>query len=99
MPLSSKAPRGWCSMMASSPATRPASGLRGHTVGETSEDVKALIATAPSITGPGFFVPVRDGRLLRWLLANGYRAVWQATLMTSGASQEPAGAFLPSIAY
>lgn len=74
-------------------------GLRGHTVGETSEDVKALIATAPSITGPGFFVPVRDGRLLRWLLANGYRAVWQATLMTSGAYQEPAGAFLPSIAY
>jgi hypothetical protein len=38
-------------------------------------------------------------RLLRWLLANGYRAAWQATLISCGVYQEPAGAFLPSIAY
>lgn len=74
-------------------------GLLCHAVGETTDDVTALIAAAPSITGPGFFVPVRNGRLMRWLLGNRYRAVWQATLMSSGAYQEPAGAFLPSIAY
>ena len=74
-------------------------GLRGHAVGETTEDIKALIAAAPAILGPGFFVPIRNTGLLRWLLANGYRAMWQATLMSSGSYQDPAGAFLPSIAY
>jgi hypothetical protein len=74
-------------------------GLRGHAVGEATEDVMALIAAAPTIMGPGFFVPVRNAPLLRWLLANGLRAVWQAALMSSDSYQEPAGAFLPSIAY
>jgi len=74
-------------------------GFRGHAVAETSEDIAALIAAAPAIMGPGFFVPVRNTRLMRWLFGNGYRAVWQATLMSCGSYQEPAGAFLPSIAY
>jgi hypothetical protein len=74
-------------------------GLRGHAVGDTNEELKALIAAAPSIIGPGFFVPVRNTELVRWLFANGYRAVWQAALMSCGDYKEPAGAFLPSIAY
>jgi predicted N-acetyltransferase YhbS len=74
-------------------------GLRGHAVGEMTEDVKALIAASPSIAGPGFFVPTRNGELLCWLLTNGYRALWPAALMSTGAYQDPTAAFLPSIAY
>jgi len=74
-------------------------GFRGHAVGETSEDLMALIAATPTVSGPGFFVPSRDGRLLRWLFGHGYQAVWQAALMSTGPYQEPEGAFLPSIAF
>jgi hypothetical protein len=54
---------------------------------------------ASQIIGPGFFVPTRDGELLRWLLGAGMRAAWPATLMSLGPYQPPAGAFLPSIAF
>ena len=74
-------------------------GFRGYAVGETTDDLKALIGNAPAIMGPGFFAPVRNGELLRWLLARGFRVSWPATLMTKGPYQEPAGAFLPSIAF
>jgi ribosomal protein S18 acetylase RimI-like enzyme len=74
-------------------------GFRGHAVADKVEDLKALIGGAPVIMGPGFFVPTRNGELLRWLLAAGFRASWPATLMTLGPYQEPAGAFLPSIAF
>ena len=74
-------------------------GLRGHAVAEATHDLKALIAAAPTILGPGFFVPIRNGALLRWLLDNGFRTLSPATLMTTGPYREPAGAFLPSIAF
>lgn len=74
-------------------------GLRGHAVGKTHDDLYALITGANTILGPGFFVPVRNGSLLRRLLADGYRSLWPAMLMTAGPYQEPAGPFLPSIAY
>jgi L-amino acid N-acyltransferase YncA len=74
-------------------------GFRGHAAAEASADLKALVAASPSIMGPGFFVPLRDGELFRWLLDNGYRAVWQAILMSCGPYQHPAGVFLPSIAF
>jgi hypothetical protein len=74
-------------------------GLRGHAVGDSTEDVKALIAATPSIAGPGFFVPMRNGDLLRWLFTNGYRALWPAALMSAGVYQDPRAAFLPSIAF
>jgi predicted N-acetyltransferase YhbS len=74
-------------------------GFRGHAIGETTDDLKALIGDAPAIMGSGFFAPVRNGELLRWLLARGFRMSWPATLMTKGPYQEPAGAFLPSIAF
>jgi GNAT superfamily N-acetyltransferase len=74
-------------------------GFRGYAVAQTTDDLKALISRAPAFLGPGFFVPVRNGELLRWLLSAGLRAAWPATLMTAGPYREPAGAFLPSIAF
>ena len=74
-------------------------GFLGHAVAETTDDLKALISQAPKIMGPGFFVPTRNGELLRWLLAYGFRALWPATLMSMGTYQDPAGAFLPAISF
>jgi len=72
-------------------------GLLGHAVAEATDHLKALIAAAPAIVGPGFFVPIRNAELLRWLLMQGMQAAWPATLMSMGRYQEPAGAFLPAI--
>jgi predicted N-acetyltransferase YhbS len=74
-------------------------GFFNHAIGETNHDLKALIAAAKAISGPGFFVPSRNGELFRWCLAHGLRVVNQATLMTIGLYNEPAGAYLPSILY
>ena len=73
-------------------------GFHGHAVGETTEDLEALIVAKP-IGGPGFFVPTRNRELPCWLFTNGYRALWPAALMSSGAYQHPTAAFLPSTAY
>lgn len=70
----------------------------GHAVGETDDDVKALIAAAPSFDGPGFLVPARSP-LLRWCLEKKLRTVQLMTLMSVGLYNEPRGAFLPSILY
>ena len=70
-----------------------------HAVGETNDDLKALIAAAPSFLGPGLLVPSRNGELFRWCLANRLRVVAQTTLMTVGLYNEPTGAYLPSILY
>jgi predicted N-acetyltransferase YhbS len=74
-------------------------GLFGHTVAKSNEDMKALIASAPTILGPGFFVPARNHELFVWLLDNGFRIAWPASLMTIGPYQEPQTPFLPSLAY
>lgn len=74
-------------------------GLRGHAAAGSTAELMTLLAAMPQMPGPGFFVPVRNGELLRWLLEGGMRMLWPAALMTSGKYQEPAGAFLPSIAY
>jgi ribosomal protein S18 acetylase RimI-like enzyme len=74
-------------------------GFLGHAVAETTRDLCALIGAAPRIFGLGFFVPIRNGELLRWVLNAGLRVAWPANLMTVGDYQEPAGAFLPSIAF
>jgi hypothetical protein len=47
---------------------------RGHTVCETTDDLKALISAARSIDGPGFLAPSRNGELLRWCFAKGLRS-------------------------
>jgi predicted N-acetyltransferase YhbS len=74
-------------------------GVPGHAVGETNDDVKALIGAAPEFVGAGFYVPVSNGELFRWCLAHGLRMVVPMTLMSLGLYNEPAGAFLPSILY
>src|SRR6201982_3671489 len=74
-------------------------GFFGHAVGETNEDVKALIGAAKEFAGPGFLLPTRNGELFRWCLKNGLRVTQPMTLMSKGLYQEPAGAFLPSILY
>ena len=71
----------------------------GHTVGETNDDVKALIGAASVFAGPGFIVPTRNGDLMRWCLNKGLRIVQPMTLMTIGLYNEPAGAYLPSVFY
>lgn len=74
-------------------------GYFGHAVGESNEELKALIGAAPSFPGPGLLLPTRNGELLRWCLEKGLHVVQPMTLMSLGLYNEPAGAFLPSILY
>lgn len=74
-------------------------GMFGHSVAKTNKHLKALIANAPAILGPGFFVPSRNQELIGWLIENGFRVEWPANLMTIGQYQEPSTPFLPSLAY
>ncbi len=71
----------------------------GHAVGDTNEDLEALIATATAFQGPGILVPTRNAGLFRWCLESGLRVVQQMTLMTMGLYNEPAGAYLPSVLF
>jgi len=74
-------------------------GFFGHAVGQTNEDIKALIGAAKEFAGPGLLLPTRNGELFRWCLSNGLRITQPMTLMSKGMYNEPAGAFLPSILY
>ena len=74
-------------------------GFFAHSVGESNEDLKALIGAATEIAGPGFLLPTRNGDLMRWCLENGMRVIQPMTLMSRGVYQEPRGAFLPSILF
>jgi GNAT superfamily N-acetyltransferase len=74
-------------------------GFFGHAVGETNEDLKALIAAATAFPGPGFLLPTRNGDLLRWCLSHGLRVVQPMTLMSIGLYNEPQGAFMASVVY
>jgi GNAT superfamily N-acetyltransferase len=71
----------------------------GHSAGETTEDLKALIGAAQTFDGPGVLVPVRNSALFQWCLANGLRVSFLMTLMSFGLYNEPAGAWLPSVLY
>jgi len=74
-------------------------GFIGHAVGESNEEITALIGAAPAFAGPGFLLPTRNGELFRWCLAHGLRVTQPMTLMSLGLYNEPAGRFLPSITY
>jgi GNAT superfamily N-acetyltransferase len=74
-------------------------GLRGHAVAASTAELIVLLGATPQMPGPGFFVPARNHELLRRLLEAGLRMLWPAALMTRGSYQEPAGAFVPSIAF
>ena len=70
-----------------------------HAVGESNNDLKALIGSASAYGGPGFFIPARNAELVRWSLDHGLRIVQVMTLMTVGLYHEPQGAWLPSVLY
>jgi predicted N-acetyltransferase YhbS len=74
-------------------------GFFGHTIGESTEDLKALIASVQEFAGPGLLVPTRNADLLRWCLSHGLRIVQPLTLMSRGIYQEARGSFLPSILF
>jgi GNAT superfamily N-acetyltransferase len=70
-----------------------------HAVGESNEDLKALILAADAFGGPGILVPTTNSELFRWCLERGLRVVQPMTLMTLGLHTPPRGAYLPSILY
>jgi predicted N-acetyltransferase YhbS len=74
-------------------------GFFGHTVGESIDAMRALIAAAPAFGGPGFLLPIRNAPLFRWCLEQKLRVVMPLTLMSIGPYNEPQGSFLPSILY
>jgi len=71
----------------------------GHAVGDTNQDLQALVAAATEFQGPGILVPTRNAGLFRWCLACGLRVVQPMTLMTMGLYNEPDGAYLPSVLF
>ena len=70
-----------------------------HAIGDTDEDVIALLAGAELIVGLGVLVPSRNTRLMAWCLDCGLQLVQQSTLMTIGLYNEPRGSWLPSVGY
>ena len=74
-------------------------GFSGHSVGESTEDLKALIAAAPEFAGSGFHVPTDNTELLNWCLDNGLRMVKAMTIMSLGLYNQPRGGYLPSVLY
>jgi GNAT superfamily N-acetyltransferase len=69
----------------------------GHSVGETNEDLKALIGAASEFQGPGILVPTGNGELFRWCMENGLRNGMQLTLMSYHQYNKPQGPFIPAI--
>ena len=72
-------------------------GFVGHGVGETNEDLKALIASADGFSGPGILIPTGNGELFRWCLENGLRVVQQMTLMDTHPSGPANGVYWPAV--
>jgi hypothetical protein len=70
-----------------------------HAVGESTEDIRALVAAAPAFGGSGILVPAHNSALLQWCLREGLKVQQLMSLMTIGLYTEPAGAYLPSILY
>ena len=74
-------------------------GFFGHTICDTADAMKALIAAAPEYGGPGFLLPIRQFEVFRWCLDQNLRVVMPMTLMSIGPYQEPDGFFMPSILF
>jgi predicted N-acetyltransferase YhbS len=71
----------------------------GHAVGESNEDLKALMFAADAFGGPGIIVPSTNAGLFRWCLDQGLRVIQMMNLMTVGLYAEPRGAYLAGIMY
>jgi GNAT superfamily N-acetyltransferase len=69
-------------------------------VGETEEDIKALLlGAAAAVDEPiALLVPLRSS-VFRWALEQGLRAVKPMNVMARGEYQEPQGAWFPSVIY
>jgi hypothetical protein len=76
-----------------------ATAFFGHTVGQTNEDLRALIGAARSFDGPGILVPIRNHALFQWCLEQRLRVEFVMTLMSVGLYTEPGGAYLPSVYF
>jgi predicted N-acetyltransferase YhbS len=74
-------------------------GYGGYAVGESNEELKALIAAATEFAGCGPQIPSRNGELLRWCYGKGLRLMQLNTLMSVGLYNEPRFPFIPSILY
>src|ERR1700691_314589 len=74
-------------------------GYGGHAVGESNEELKALISAATEFHGCGPLIPSRNGELLRWCMSKGLRLMQQMTLMSVGLYNEPRFPFIPSVLY
>lgn len=81
--------------------TAPTFWIANHGVAETEEDMQAMLLGAAELhAGPlSFLLPIRQGGLFRWCLAEGFRAAKPMTLMTIGQYQDPRGIYLPSVFY
>ncbi len=71
-----------------------------HGVGETDDDIEALLLGAAAAIGEpiALLVPLRS-ELFRWSLREGLRAVKPMNIMVRGDYQEPQGAWFPSVLY
>ena len=74
-------------------------GYGGYAVGESNNELKALISAATEFAGCGPLIPSRNGELLRWCYSKGLRLMQLNTLMTVGLYNEPRFPFIPSILY
>ena len=72
-------------------------GFVGHGVGESNDDLKALIASVDEFVGPGVMIPTTNGELFRWCLEKGLRVSQQLTLMDTAPTGPPEGAYWPSV--
>lgn len=71
----------------------------GHTVGESNDDIKALIAATTEYKGAGFLLPATNHELVIWCLNNNLKIVMSMVHMTMGLYEKPKGAYLPGILY
>ncbi len=72
-------------------------GFVGHGVGESNDDLKALIASVDEFAGPGILIPTSNGELFRWCLENGLDVVQQMILMDTAPSGPPNGVYWPAV--
>jgi hypothetical protein len=72
-----------------------------HAVADTEEDLEALLLGAAAMGSDplSFLLPVRQAKILRWCLSQGFRAVMPMTLMAMGKYQAPDGCYFPSVLY
>jgi hypothetical protein len=81
--------------------TSPTNWLANHGVGETEDDMRALLLGAARMAqgSLSFLLPVRRAALFRWCLAQGLRTIRPMTLMTIGEYRDPLGIYFPSVLY